>query len=80
MKCSMLTTGANSPSGHCGYTIDRTPRTKQIGTHDSAFHCDEALACFMLTKLPEFKDAQIIRYDLIECYIIIKNCYRSINI
>jgi uncharacterized UPF0160 family protein len=34
---------------------------KKIGTHDGTFHCDEALACFMLKQLPEYKDAQVIR-------------------
>ena len=43
----------------------RTPNgvesQKKIGTHDGPFHCDDALACFMLKLLPEYKDAQIIR-------------------
>lgn len=30
---------------------------KLIGTHSGTFHCDEALACFMLRKLPEYSDA-----------------------
>lgn len=34
---------------------------KTIGTHSGVFHCDEALACFMLKQLPEYKDAEIIR-------------------
>lgn len=34
---------------------------KKIGTHNGMFHCDEALACFMLKQLPEYKDAEIIR-------------------
>lgn len=29
-----------------------------IGTHNGAFHCDEALACYMLKLLPEYKDAR----------------------
>ncbi|KAK0167300.1 hypothetical protein PV327_004717 [Microctonus hyperodae] len=33
----------------------------KIGTHNGAFHCDEALACFMLKQLPDFKTAEIIR-------------------
>ncbi|KAK5647651.1 hypothetical protein RI129_002543 [Pyrocoelia pectoralis] len=33
----------------------------KIGTHSGVFHCDEALACFMLKQLPEYKDAEIIR-------------------
>ena len=31
---------------------------KTIGTHNGHFHCDEALACFMLRILPEYKDAK----------------------
>lgn len=34
---------------------------KRIGTHSGIFHCDEALACFMLKKLPEYTDAEIVR-------------------
>jgi len=34
---------------------------KRIGTHDGTFHCDEALACFMLKQLPEYEDALVIR-------------------
>lgn len=33
----------------------------RIGTHNGTFHCDEALACFMLKQLPQYKDAEIIR-------------------
>nr|XP_023015316.1 UPF0160 protein [Leptinotarsa decemlineata] len=35
--------------------------SKVIGTHSGVFHCDEALACFMLKQLPEYSDAKIIR-------------------
>lgn len=35
--------------------------TMKIGTHSGVFHCDDALACFMLKCLPKFKDAQVIR-------------------
>lgn len=34
---------------------------KRIGTHSGVFHCDEALACYMLKLLPEFEDAEIVR-------------------
>lgn len=34
---------------------------KRIGTHNGVFHCDEALACFMIKQLPEYTDAEIIR-------------------
>ncbi|XP_072104692.1 MYG1 exonuclease isoform X1 [Mobula birostris] len=32
-----------------------------IGTHDGTFHCDEALACFLLRQLPEYQDAEVVR-------------------
>nr|XP_046478794.1 MYG1 protein C27H6.8 isoform X1 [Neodiprion pinetum] len=32
-----------------------------IGTHDGCFHCDEALACYMLKVLPRYKNASVIR-------------------
>lgn len=35
--------------------------TMKIGTHSGVFHCDDAMACFMLKCLPKFKDAEIIR-------------------
>lgn len=35
--------------------------TKRIGTHSGAFHCDEALACFMLRLHPQFRDFEIVR-------------------
>ena len=34
----------------------------KIGTHDGTFHCDEALACYMLKLLPDYKDAAIVWY------------------
>ena len=34
---------------------------KKIGTHNGVFHCDEVLACYMLKKLPQYKDATIVR-------------------
>ncbi|AFZ81689.1 uncharacterized protein family UPF0160 domain-containing protein [Theileria equi strain WA] len=33
----------------------------KIGTHNGFFHCDEALAIYMLKLLPEYKDAEIVR-------------------
>ena len=32
-----------------------------IGTHNGQFHCDEALACYMLKLLPEFEHCKIVR-------------------
>ena len=43
------------------------------GTHNGTFHCDEALACFMLKQLPEYKDATIgtfIVVYIIECIVL----------
>lgn len=43
-------------------TESKNPRLiKKIGTHSGVFHCDEALACFMLKQLPDYCDANIIR-------------------
>ena len=33
----------------------------QIGTHDGHFHCDEALACFLLRQHPSYRSATIVR-------------------
>ena len=54
---------------HGNITYTRTTSQKfvtmaknvKIGTHDGTFHCDEALACFMLKTLPRYKDAVIVR-------------------
>jgi len=35
--------------------------SKLIGTHNGKFHCDEVFACYMLKKLPDFKDHTILR-------------------
>jgi len=42
-------------------TTKRLKSTMRIGTHNGGFHCDELLACFMLTRLPQYKDADIVR-------------------
>lgn len=34
---------------------------RSIGTHDGTFHCDEALACYMLRQLDGFKDGKLVR-------------------
>jgi len=33
----------------------------RIGTHDGTFHCDEALAVFLLRQLPEYDRAELVR-------------------
>ncbi|XP_041038450.1 UPF0160 protein MYG1, mitochondrial isoform X2 [Carcharodon carcharias] len=47
----------------------------RIGTHDGTFHCDEALACFLLRRLPEYQDAEIVRTRdpkvLAECDVVV---------
>ena len=47
----------------------------KIGTHNGTFHCDEALACFMLKQLPEYKHADIIRTrnpeELSKCDVVV---------
>ncbi|KAG0266332.1 hypothetical protein DFQ27_009868 [Actinomortierella ambigua] len=35
--------------------------TKTIGTHNGHFHCDEALAVYMLKQTKQFKEAELIR-------------------
>lgn len=48
---------------------------KKIGTHNGTFHCDEALACFLIQLLPEYKDSTILRTrdnsKLGECDIVV---------
>ena len=36
----------------------------KIGTHNGKFHCDEALACFMLKCLGDFSDFSVVRFEL----------------
>ncbi|KAM3962067.1 uncharacterized protein ACR2FA_003748 [Aphomia sociella] len=47
----------------------------KIGTHDGVFHCDDVLACYMLKKLAQYKDAEIVRTrdpeKLKECDIVV---------
>lgn len=38
-----------------------TTMGKTIGTHSGTFHCDEALACFLLKQLPDYEDATVVR-------------------
>lgn len=35
--------------------------TKQVGTHNGSFHCDEALACFLLRLTNKFSGANVVR-------------------
>ncbi|CAN1812851.1 MYG1 exonuclease [Linum perenne] len=38
-----------------------TAPRKRVGTHNGTFHCDEALACFMIRLTHNFSDAEIVR-------------------
>ena len=44
----------------CRYSSTMSQSLK-IGTHSGCFHCDEALACYMLKLLPEYQNASIVR-------------------
>ena len=46
----------------CDLSVKKQKTMAKIGTHNGTFHCDEALACYLLRKLPEYKDAEIVRY------------------
>lgn len=52
-----------------------SPEVTKIGTHSGTFHCDDALACFLLKQLPEYSGAEIVRsrdYSLLEkCNILV---------
>ncbi|XP_015471401.1 UPF0160 protein MYG1, mitochondrial isoform X1 [Parus major] len=54
----MAATGAGTGTGHKRPHPEPAAR---IGTHDGTFHCDEALACFLLRLLPRYRDAEIVR-------------------
>ncbi|XP_020640170.3 MYG1 exonuclease [Pogona vitticeps] len=53
----------------------KRPRPPRIGTHGGTFHCDEALACFLLRLLPSYQDAEIVRTRdpqlLSECDVVV---------
>ncbi|XP_068777235.1 MYG1 exonuclease isoform X2 [Struthio camelus] len=52
--------GAGSGSGS-GSKRPRCEPAPRIGTHDGTFHCDEALACYLLRLLPRYRDAEVVR-------------------
>ncbi|KAM4701354.1 MYG1 exonuclease [Discoglossus pictus] len=47
----------------------------KIGTHNGTFHCDEALACYLLRTLEPYRDAEIVRTRdpqlLAECDLVV---------
>lgn len=42
-------------------TFLQTTASAAIGTHDGTFHCDEAMACWLLKQTSEFESATIVR-------------------
>ncbi|XP_060679085.1 UPF0160 protein MYG1, mitochondrial, partial [Hemiscyllium ocellatum] len=58
---AMAAAGGRCLSGS-GPSPGLKPRARvRIGTHGGTFHCDEAVACFLLRVLPQYQDAEIIR-------------------
>jgi uncharacterized UPF0160 family protein len=51
--------------------MKRGPNTMKIGTHSGTFHCDEALACFLLHQTEEFSNAAVVRSRVPE---VLKTC------
>ncbi|XP_014776093.1 MYG1 exonuclease isoform X1 [Octopus bimaculoides] len=58
---SHLKRGHTKNSSDNSDTAKKSAMVKKIGTHNGTFHCDEALACFLLRLLPEYEDSTIIR-------------------
>nr|XP_021404234.2 UPF0160 protein MYG1, mitochondrial [Lonchura striata domestica] len=61
---AMAATGTGTGTGPATGTAHKRPHPEpaaRIGTHDGTFHCDEALACFLLRLLPRYRDAEIVR-------------------
>lgn len=48
--------------------------TLKIGTHNGSFHCDEALACFLLKCLPKYAVSPFSIHLLLYCLI---TCIRN---
>ncbi|CAN1228081.1 MYG1 exonuclease [Linum grandiflorum] len=45
----------------CAFSTTTATPTKRVGTHNGSFHCDEALACFMIRLTDKFSNAEIVR-------------------
>ncbi|KAJ4841241.1 hypothetical protein Tsubulata_022378 [Turnera subulata] len=43
------------------FSTSATPPKRVVGTHSGSFHCDEALACFLIRLTHKFSGAQIVR-------------------
>lgn len=54
------------PIRHMATAVTSSPAAKRsnnavLGTHDGSFHCDEALAIYMLRTLPQYSQATLRR-------------------
>jgi len=56
---TLLTTTSHTDT--CLHAHAFTAPATKIGTHDGKFHCDEALACAMLSMLPTWSGAAVVR-------------------
>ncbi|XP_067170281.1 MYG1 exonuclease [Apteryx mantelli] len=62
MAAAAAATAAGSGAGAgAGAKRPRCEPAPRIGTHDGTFHCDEALACYLLRLLPRYRDAEVVR-------------------
>mmetsp|Transcript_6783 Transcript_6783/g.25058 ORF Transcript_6783/g.25058 Transcript_6783/m.25058 type:complete len:365 (+) Transcript_6783:319-1413(+) len=52
---------SGSPAVETGSAAMTTGSTGCIGTHDGTFHCDEALACYLLQQTEPYKHSSIVR-------------------
>lgn len=60
----IFTSAMSPPGAKSGTAADSTTAAtspKLIGTHDGAFHCDEALAVHLLRQTPTYRDAAVLR-------------------
>ncbi|PON72007.1 Metal-dependent protein hydrolase [Parasponia andersonii] len=53
--------GLTTSKSHWNRLAFSTMATKQVGTHNGSFHCDEALACSLLRLTGKFSGANVVR-------------------
>lgn len=63
MRAALRAFSRQSPSLliRCMATGAKRKMAPQIGTHSGSFHCDEALATFMLKQTSKFGGADVVR-------------------
>ncbi|XP_021909591.1 UPF0160 protein [Carica papaya] len=52
---------ANSAGDFHGRVFAFSTEARRVGTHSGSFHCDDALACFMIRLTDKFSNAEIVR-------------------